>query len=62
MWKCTKCGGNEVETLSWVDLNTGEEQEGEVGEYYCRSCEAHTDVSFDEGPDDSDLKDENDEE
>ncbi len=37
-----------MEKLSWVDLNTGEEQEGEVGEYYCRTCGMNTDVHYDE--------------
>ena len=47
MYKCTKCFSPEVEKLSWLDLNTGEEQDGEVGEYYCRSCGAQTDVYYD---------------
>lgn len=45
MYRCSKCGGVEVETLTWVDLNTGEEQDGEVGEYYCRQCSAHTEIT-----------------
>ena len=47
MYKCSRCHSTEVEALSWIDLNTGEEQDGEVGEYYCRSCGSHTDVYSD---------------
>lgn len=54
MYKCTKCGSTEVEALTWMDLNTGEEQDGEVGEYYCRSCQAQTDVTFERGVFDDD--------
>lgn len=49
MYKCIKCNSGEVESLSWVDLNTGEQQDGEVGEFYCRSCGSHTEVAFDSG-------------
>ena len=44
MYRCVKCNSPEVESLEWVDMNTGEISAGEVGEYYCRSCESHTDV------------------
>jgi hypothetical protein len=59
MYKCTKCHGSEVEQLAWIDLNTTEQQEGDVGEYYCRSCGAHTDVYFDNSNDlhDKDIDD-----
>lgn len=49
MWKCTKCQSVEVEELGWVDMNTGEYMSGADDEYYCRTCEAGTEVWFDEG-------------
>lgn len=54
MYRCTKCGSYEVEMLAWIDLNTGEEKDGDVGEYYCRSCESHTDVESDDLPEEDD--------
>lgn len=44
MYKCNKCHSGEVEYLTWIDLNTHEEMDGETGEYYCRACQSHTDV------------------
>lgn len=47
MYTCKNCGGSHVESLSWVDLNSGEVDNGDdVGEYYCRDCSAHTDVEY----------------
>ena len=39
MWKCKVCGSEELETLDWVDLKTGEHMNDGLGEFYCRSCE-----------------------
>ena len=52
MYKCKNCGGTSVESLSWVDLNTGEidADTDDVGEYYCRDCSAHTDVDYQQSP------------
>lgn len=54
MYKCVKCHSDQVEQLAWVDLNTQEEMDGEVGEYYCRSCGSHTDVYYDRAISDED--------
>lgn len=59
MYCCKACGGRNVESLSWVDLNTGEVEEGadDVGEFYCRDCNSHTDVDYKESLFESDLAD-----
>ena len=48
MYCCKACGGRNVEALNWVDLNTGEveDEEGTAEEYYCRDCNAPTDVEY----------------
>lgn len=46
MYKCNSCNSPEVEHLTWVDLNTGEDMGGDE-EYYCRSCGCATDVTYD---------------
>lgn len=49
MFKCSKCNSTEVEELMWVNMNTGEESnEAETGEFYCNSCESHTDVIWED--------------
>lgn len=46
MYRCSKCYGDSVEMLDWIDLNSGEAQGDDLHEYYCRDCGAHTDVYF----------------
>jgi hypothetical protein len=61
MYICTKCNSSNVESLQWVDLNTGEaDAESDVQEFYCRDCGAHTDVEWKQQPweDDEDELDE----
>lgn len=51
MYVCQKCGSDQVESLQWVDLNTGEaDAESDVQEFYCRICGAHTDVEYKQSP------------
>lgn len=50
-WKCTKCGSDDVQYLDWIDMNTGEAQADGLEEFYCGSCEAHTDVVFEDSAD-----------
>lgn len=46
MYKCTKCNSTAVEYLDWIDLNTGEPRADGLDEFYCRTCEAHTEVVY----------------
>ena len=48
MWKCKNCNSTEVEMLDWVDLNSGDKLEDDLGEYYCRSCQSQVDVYYEE--------------
>ena len=58
MYVCTKCGSKNVESLGWIDLNTGENGEDEVGEYFCRDCNTPCDVEYVNGDFDDDIADE----
>lgn len=47
---CVECGSDKVQTMEWVDINTGEPQ-GEVGagsteesNNWCPDCDEHTKV------------------
>lgn len=51
MYVCRKCNSDQVESLQWVDLNTGEaDSESDVQEFYCRVCGSHTDVEYKQSP------------
>jgi transcription elongation factor Elf1 len=52
IYKCSKCGSQNVEALSWVDLNSNEVIGGDADEFYCRSCGMSTDITVEEGDDD----------
>lgn len=53
MWKCKSCNSSEVETLSWIDLQSGESVgDDEIGEYYCRSCGTTVDIYYEEDEED----------
>lgn len=40
--KCTKCKGENVRCLCWVDVNTEEIKEGyDPAGYYCPDCDTH---------------------
>ncbi len=60
MYTCNTCGSHNVEALHWIDMNSGEVQSAgdEVGEYYCRDCDSHTDVN-NEDADGADLDTDN---
>lgn len=55
MWKCKVCSSEELETLDWVDLKTGEHMNDGLGEFYCRSCENNVEVIYEETDDDDDT-------
>lgn len=48
MWKCKVCNSTEVEGLDWIDLNSGDHLNDDVGEYYCRSCQNNVDVEYED--------------
>ena len=48
MWKCGSCHSTEVEELDWVDLNSGDNLEDDLDEYYCRSCQSQVSVYYED--------------
>lgn len=41
-WVCPECGGDNVEVLDWLHVNTNKVTGGDpVGEYWCPDCETH---------------------
>ena len=49
MFKCSKCGGTNIQMLAWIDANTNEYKgEGpgeETEDNWCEDCQKH--VEFD---------------
>lgn len=48
MFKCSECGGINIQILAWIDPNTNEykaDGPGEDQDRWCEDCEEH--VSFD---------------
>jgi len=55
MWRCTQCYSPDVEKLDWVDLNSKENLDDDLDEFYCRSCGTQVDVYYDIDDDTDDL-------
>lgn len=52
MLVCEICGGKDIETLAWVDANTGE-YKSDSGDYdedtnWCNDCEEHVNLISEE--------------
>lgn len=46
VWVCPRCGSEDVEVETWVNMNTGEcmgdsKESGDAHAYYCPDCEVH---------------------
>jgi len=51
IWKCTNCGGTNVEIKKWVNPNTNEETdtgEIEINDCWCQDCEEHHELDCEE--------------
>lgn len=48
-WVCSKCGGDSVEWVAWVNANTHEYiteygADGDTDMQWCNSCQKHTEI------------------
>ena len=51
IWKCTECGGTNVEIKMWVNPNTNEQSDTgglERSDCWCKDCEEHTELETEE--------------
>lgn len=55
MWRCKQCDSVNVEEACWVDLNTAEAHSADSNDFYCRDCDAPTDVYQDDEEDITDT-------
>lgn len=49
MWKCTECGGTNVEWKIWVNANTGKSTDTGTlngNDVWCQDCEDHNDLEW----------------
>ncbi len=53
-WKCNTCFSTAVERLAWIDMESGEDSDDEIGEFYCRSCGNNVEVFYDIDENDDD--------
>jgi len=54
MWKCKTCTSTNVESLDWVDLNSGDHLNDEsVDEYYCNGCGNNVEVYYEDDEEDN---------
>lgn len=46
-WVCSECGGDKIQALDWVEVNTGMcMNDPDAGDYFCPDCDTHFRVAM----------------
>ena len=50
MYRCKNCNSSKIQSLQWVEINTGEslgiQEENNLLDNWCPSCETHGDIEY----------------